>query len=46
LRQYALQTRLAHLLGWGPSTIRRNLAGKSKIRKADELTTIRGIAGG
>lgn len=31
------QTRLARLLGWNPSTIRRKLAGESKISKADEL---------
>jgi DNA-binding transcriptional regulator YdaS (Cro superfamily) len=31
------QTKLARLLGWHPSTIRRKLSGKSKITKADEL---------
>jgi len=31
------QTKLAHLLGWDPSTVRRKLAGKSKITKSDEL---------
>lgn len=31
------QTRLAELLGWDPSTVRRKLAGKTKITKADEL---------
>jgi hypothetical protein len=31
------QTKLARLLGWNPSTIRRKLSGKSKIRKDDEL---------
>jgi hypothetical protein len=31
------QTTLARLLGWDASTIRRKLAGKSKISRADEL---------
>jgi hypothetical protein len=31
------QTKLARLLGWNPSTIRRKLSGRSKISKADEL---------
>jgi hypothetical protein len=31
------QTKLARFLGWHPSTIRRNLSGKSKITQADEL---------
>ena len=31
------QTRLARLLGWDPSTIRRKLSGDTKITKADEL---------
>lgn len=31
------QTRLARLLGWDSSTVRRKLAGKSKITRADEL---------
>lgn len=31
------QTRLAELLGWNPSTVRRKLAGTSRITRADEL---------
>jgi DNA-binding transcriptional regulator YdaS (Cro superfamily) len=31
------QTRLARLLDWHPSTVRRKLSGASKITKADEL---------
>jgi hypothetical protein len=38
------QTRLARLLGWNPSTIRRKLAGQSKITKADELAIRAAIA--
>lgn len=31
------QTRLARLLGWDASTIRRKLSGNSKISKSDAL---------
>lgn len=31
------QTRLAELVGWDASTVRRKLAGKTKITKADAL---------
>ena len=31
------QTRLAELLEWDDSTVRRKLAGKSKITRSDEL---------
>jgi hypothetical protein len=38
------QTKLARLLDWHPSTIRRKLSGKSKITKADELAIRQVIA--
>lgn len=31
------QTKLAHLLGWHYTTLRRKLAGKSKINESDAL---------
>lgn len=37
------QTRLAELLDWDSSTIRRKLSGKSKITRADELAIERAI---
>jgi DNA-binding transcriptional regulator YdaS (Cro superfamily) len=37
------QTRLAGLLRWDPSTVRRKLSGRSKITHSDELAIIRAI---
>ncbi|VTR94218.1 family transcriptional regulator : : HTH_8 [Gemmata massiliana] len=31
------QTKLARLLGWNPSTVRRKLSGMSLVTQADEL---------
>lgn len=37
------QSKLARLLGWDSSTVRRKLAGKSKITKSDELAIERAV---
>ncbi len=37
------QTKLAGLLRWDGSTIRRKLAGKSKITRSDELAIRRAV---
>ena len=37
------QTKLARLLDWNPSTIRRKLSGDTKITKADELAIERAL---
>lgn len=38
------QTELARRLGWNPCTVRRKLAGTSRITRADELA-VRAVAG-
>jgi DNA-binding transcriptional regulator YdaS (Cro superfamily) len=38
------QARLAELLGWDTSTVRRKLAGKTKITKADALAIERAVS--
>ena len=37
------QTRLAGLLHWDSSTVRRKLAGKSRITRADELAVEKAV---
>lgn len=37
------QTRLAELLGWDDSTVRRKLAGKSRITQVDQLAIERAL---
>jgi DNA-binding transcriptional regulator YdaS (Cro superfamily) len=37
------QTRLAELLGWDASTIRRKLSGATKISRADQLAILKAV---
>ena len=37
------QTRLAELLGWDGSTVRRKLAGKTKFTRSDEMAILKAM---